>query len=471
MIPKQISYFPISYNKHIIITFFIVLGLCTLIFNKAILPWLWVVFATIEVLAFFILLNLLSLRWQKISTRAFVLKIFLYSLVIRITWVIFSYYFFIAQTGEPFDWVMADSFGYHNWAVLASDQFAVHGFDQFFNSVGGYADLGYPIYLTIVYLIFGNSILFARLIFALISAISSVLVYRIAKRNFGESAGRLAAIIAMLIPNFIYYTGLHLKEPLMVLIILAFMERADYLLQSKKVTIVNILFVISLGATLFFFRTVLGISAVFALFSALILGKRLPLSWLNRMIISFWFLIITILLVSDRLENEINYYVEAQDYQGVNMQWRANIEEGNKFAIYGSTFVFFPIVIIAPFPTFVHIEVQKQQMLLSGAYFIKNVMAFFVILSIVLLIKRKLIRKYIFLLSFILFYFFALARSSFAISERFHMPILPFIIILGAWGITQINKQNKKLFIPYLVFLALIIIGWNWFKLAGRGMV
>jgi hypothetical protein len=64
-----------------------------------------------------------------------------------------------------------------------------------------------------------------------------------------------------------------------------------------------------------------------------------------------------------------------------------------------------------------------------------------------------------------------LAQSSFALSERFHLPALPFLIILAAYGITNINYKNHKYYIPYLLLIGIIIIAWNAFKLAGRGIV
>jgi len=42
---------------------------------------------------------------------------------------------------------------------------------------------------------------------------------------------------------------------------------------------------------------------------------------------------------------------------------------------------------------------------------------------------------------------------------------------MAAHGITQIQLKTKNYYIIYLLLLALIIIGWNWFKLAGRGIV
>jgi hypothetical protein len=190
----------------------------------------------------------------------------------------------------------------------------------------------------------------------------------------------------------------------MVFLLLAFMERVDYLLRGNKITLYNLVLTGLLGASLFFFRTVLGLSAIFALFSALLLSKRLAVNWMNRLIISFWFLLVIWFFLSARIQGEINYYFQGQDQQEVNMQFRARKEGGNTLATYGSTMVFVPFMFVAPFPTFVNIEIQQQQMLLSGGYFVRNIYAFFVILALVLLYKRKILRKHILILSFVFAY-------------------------------------------------------------------
>lgn len=396
---------------------------------------------------------------------------FLLSFLIRAAWVIFSYFFYIAQTGIPFEFNTADAFSYHSWASAASDTFEEGGIAQFFESNVGYSDLGYPIYLTIVYYIFGDSIIIARLLFAIWGAWTVVLIYKIGRRNFDENTGRIAGIFALLLPNFIYYCGLHMKEVMMIFFLVAFMERADDILRGGKVTAVKLLIIGLLGAYLFFFRTVLALSAVFALFSALVLSKKVGMSWLNRMLITVWFLVVIWLFLSARVQNEIEAYYEGRDQQESNMEWRAKREGGNAFAKYGTTIVFVPLMFTVPFPTLVNIEIQQNQMLLAGGYFVRNVYAFFVILALITMYRKKLLRKHIFLLSFVFAYLFILAKSSFAISERFHLPAVPFLLILAAYGLTQINRKNKKYFIPYLVFIAIIIIGWNWFKLAGRGII
>jgi len=153
------------------------------------------------------------------------------------------------------------------------------------------------------------------------------------------------------------------------------------------------------------------------------------------------------------------------------MEWRSQREGGNQFAKYAGAAVFAPLIFTIPFPTMVHISYQENQMMVNGNNYVKNILSFFVILAFYLIIKRKLWRKHTLLIAYILTYLGILALSNFAQSERFHLPALPISIIFAAYGISEMTNQHKKLFDYWTVFILVVIIGWCWFKLAGRGLV
>lgn len=465
------TYFPFYFTRSSIIVFIISIFLCTIIFMGNHLPGLWLIFAISEVLFFFYFAAFLSRKWQRIQAKQFIQNIFWLSLILRITWVVFSYFFFLYQTGIPFGFHAADALSYHHWAETASDKLLEKGFQQFFDSSVGISDMGFPMYLTIIYFLFGNYVIIPRLINTILNSFTVVLIYKLARRNFGESAGRIAAVMAMLLPNFIYYCGLHLKEPLMILLVVAYAERADALLRMNPLKLKSILTVAILAYLLFYFRTVIGITAIFALFTSLLFASRQFGNVQKRMITSGWILIFVFIFFSSRISGEVNYMIQNTDIQQTNLEWRAVKEGGNTLATYGRAAIFVPFIFVVPFPTFVSIEMQEQQMLLSGANFIRNIYAFFAMLAIYMIYRRKLLRKYIFLLTFLLVYFAVLAKSSFAISERFHLPAVPFLLIFASYGINTLELKYKKLFTPYVIILIVIIVGWNWFKLAGRGLV
>ena len=62
--------------------------------------------------------------------------------------------------------------------------------------------------------------------------------------------------------------------------------------------------------------------------------------------------------------------------QSNSMQYRSNIEGGNKFVKNLSGSVFAPMIFVIPFPTMVNTEGQENQMLIGGGNYVKNIMAF-----------------------------------------------------------------------------------------------
>jgi len=44
-------------------------------------------------------------------------------------------------------------------------------------------------------------------------------------------------------------------------------------------------------------------------------------------------------------------------------------------------------------------------------------------------------------------------------------------LILAAVGISRMTNRYKKYFWWWMGIIFIAIVGWNWFKLAGRGMV
>jgi hypothetical protein len=273
----------------------------------------------------------------------------------------------------------------------------------------------------------------------------------------------------MLSPSLIYYCGLHLKETEMVFLTVAFVERADFVLRSKTISLIDIFVVSLLGLSLFFLRTVLGVSAFFALFTAVVFGSSRVLKFNKKVVLILWGTSLALLLLGSSIQENINqYYDDSSDNQTIGMEYRSSRDGGNKLAKYGSAAIFAPIILIAPFPTMINVKNQQNQMLSHGNYYVKNILVFFVLFAIYMLYKGKNIRRHSLILTMLITYLGILAMSTFALSERFHLPVLPFIIILAAHGITRLNPRHKNIYLLYLIFVSVLIVGWNWFKVAGR---
>lgn len=454
--------------------YFILLFLVSLLSFSNSLPFIWLAFGILTVFFFFFYSTWLTRYWANIPSHLFRSRIFYTALIIRVVYVIFIFFFYKIKSGTPFEFQAGDSQGYHGEADWLVDMTLSGDLGLYFTRyLSVYSDAGWPLTMALIYILTFKSIIAVRLFNALFSAWMVVLLYKLASRNFGETSGRITAILAMLLPNFLFYAGLHLKETFMVFLLVAFAERADIMVRSGKNHLQLIIQVVLLGSSLFFFRTVLAVTAWFAMISALLLSDNRLIKANRKLVYGSWIIVAALFLFSGRIYSEISQYTSGRktnlSSQMSNFQLR---QGGNELAKYGRTSIFIPLMLPSPLPTMVNILGQENSMMLNGAFFTRNVYIFFVLLAMVMIVKRKIIRQHVLILVLLFSYLLVLANSGFALSERFHLPAVPFMLILAGYGVTQTTKRNAGYyFIPYLIVISVIILGWNWFKLKGRGMI
>lgn len=220
----------------------------------------------------------------------------------------------------------------------------------------------------------------------------------------------------------------------------------------------------------------MGLIFFVAFFAHIVMASQRVMSLGKKIIAGV--LVGAILLVSmgDRIRTQSQQLLDAaqSDRQDTNMEWRANREGGNNFAKYAGAAVFAPLIFTIPFPTFNQAE-QSQilQVQLSGGSYIKNIMSFFVIMVMFMMLISGEWRRHVFILAYTVGYHMVLVMSEFAQSGRFHMPVWPMLMLFAAYGV-QIAKTNariRKWFPMVLVLEVAICLAWNWFKLKGRGMI
>ncbi len=435
-------------NKAIALYFGVVIVIFSLYIPYS-MSWYFYLFGSVAVVGFFYFSNLYTKQWTILPEKIFIKRLFVTALILRIVWVIFSYFFYLYMTGQPFEFHAADSVHYQDMGRWMSE---IAGFSNVWNTLvaywgGGVSDTGYPLYLVYFYKIFGSgdiAIFLVRIVKALLSAYMCVLIYSLTKRNFGESTGRMAAIFCMLMPHFIYYSGSHLKEIEMVFLVVAFVERADYVLRSRNYNLINIAVPLLLAISLFFFRTILGATTLIAFFTTIVFSSSKAVGWGKRVLIGIWVIVTVVYFVGGRISNEVEQVWQGRENnQEVGMEWRAVRQGGNEFAKYAGVVVFAPMIFTIPFPTIIHIESQENQQLMNGSNFVKNIISFFTIMGIFLLIYRWKWKEHTLILSFFIGYLAVLAMSNFAQSERFHMPSLPFALIIAAFGLSQMDNKKK----------------------------
>ena len=470
----MLSYFPKYFTDRAMYVYFALLVCVPVIFGYP-MEWYFWIFGIVEVVGFFYFAHQLPIVWQNYSPKAFVKKLFTTALIIRIVYVVFSYWFYAEMTGIPFEFGAADvmfynEMGEYGHKLLSNGEWnLLEKFEEYAKLE--LSDSGYPIYLTFVYWIFDDSILITRIIKCFWGAWTCVLVYKLALRNFGDALGRMAAIFCMLMPNFIYYCGIHLKETEMVFLIVLFAERADYAMRAKQLDWKALIIAIVAACILFLFRTALAAVAMIALAVTLMLSSKKVLSLGKKIAIGAFVVLAMFATIGNQLMQEAEELLaQSGDSQSKSMEWRAERKGGNEFAKYAGAAVFAPLIFTIPFPTLVDTPNHENQRMIHGGNYVKNVTSAFTIFALFTLLLSGNWRKHVLIIAVGCGYLVVIALSAFAQSERFHLPALPFSLILASLGISMLSNKQKKWFNYWLILIFVANIAWAWFKLRGRGM-
>jgi 4-amino-4-deoxy-L-arabinose transferase-like glycosyltransferase len=467
----MITFFPNLISRKAITGYFIALAFMSVVFIDHVLPLYMLLFGTAEVCLFFAFSHQLTLQWYRLHPKTFAKKLFVTSLIIRLVYMLFAYFFYDYMTGQPFMFHSADEQLYYNVSKIWREQ----GYSVFINELKaiGFSDSGEIWWNGLLCLLFGHYILVARIGHCLTSALTCVLIYRIAKRHFGERTARISAIFCMLMPNLIYYCGMHLKEANMVFATVLLVDSVDALLSESKFNWTSLVTAVVATVVLFSFRTPLGIVGVLATMVAIVLNKgKLTSLWKKVGLAVLVVAVVSTTAIGNRLKEEVDeLWAAGETNQSVGMEYRAKRVGGNSFAKNASAIMFAPAIFTIPFSSMVYTENQENQQMIHGGNFVKNVLSGFVIFAVVILIFSGDWRKHTLPLALMLGYLAVIAFSNFAHSERFHQPALPFELMFAAYGISQLQQKHVKWIDYWMVFVIAANVGWAWIKLAGRGML
>ena len=473
----MLRYFPKYFAERSVVLYIITILVLLLLFFNARMPIYLYVFGIVSVVIFFYGSNSLINKWACVSTKQFKTNLYKIAFIIRLIYVIFIYMYNYHLYGTFYESNDGD-IGWYVPAAIEGAKLLGEGVNVIdFWRVGGieYSDMGYILYLSMLYLFSGSisTVILPLIIKSILGALVCVSIYRIGVRHFGESTGRMAGIFCALQFNMIWWCGSMMKETEMCFLLAYFIERADNILYGNKKNMIYIIITLLFVIALYFFRTSLSICALMSFLIAVLFTENKLFTRRYKIILLASISFVLLVTIGGRIYNEFGTLINRaiSDHQQTNMEWRVTREGGNSFAKYAGAAVFAPLILTIPFPsmTYTYLE-QEMQMQVSGGNFVKNIMSFFVIIFLFSLSKNKQWKKHIFLVAVLLSYLLALVLSEFAQSGRFHMPILGLEMLFAAAGVTYLGKSAKRYFNYVLIFELIVIIGWNWFKLAGRGL-
>lgn len=467
----MIPYFPKKIADHALYLYLGVLSVITLVFFSHAMSFIYIALGVMWVAGFFLLSNKYSQEWQNLSTKQFLIKVVEIGLLVRVAWVIFSFFYYKAKTGMPFEFSAGDSWMYDDDARwLCRERWSYIFNFLYISGAKAFSDTGYPIWLTLLYKIFGPKIFVARLVKCVVSVGTCLVMYNLSRRVFGESVGRMACIFAMLMPNFIIYCGLHLKETEMLFIIVLFLDRADYLIRSKEYHIWTIAIPILLVFIMFTFRTVLGAIGAFSLLTALVFTTSRVVGKAKRAMLIAWAVLGAVVLFGGSIQTEVEGVWQDR---GENVVQKRNYQtsKGNQWAKYATGSVMAPMALFLPYPTMVDVDEQYNQQILHGGNYVRNFLGIFVLIAIYSAIfVKKNWRDLTLVGAFVVGYLGVISMSGFSNSERFLLPGLPGLLIMAAYGVSLLNVNNYRFVRYWTVVVVLMSVGWAFFKLGSRGL-
>lgn len=453
--------------------YLLALVVVSVVFREHALQWKWMLWGVGEVLFFFLLTSVFYPRWKDDDPKRFWRKVFWTAFIIRAVYAFVMCYYYYWETGIGFEYGAGDSLWYHSTGAYLSrcvrQGHVLYVFKYLNYSTMGFSDQGYVLWLTLVYTIFGRSWLIPRLFKALMHAYMCIVVYKLGSRTFGERTGRSAAVMCVFMPYLIQICGLHTKEAEMIFLSIFALERMDYLIRSKKYTFWNIFFPILLTGMTFGFRTIIGMCLIFAFLVFVVLSsKELVSKKAKTITVSVTAVMFLVFLFSPvGREMRIVYHLKFSD---LNYQSDKYEEMGLRHSQLAKSWYMAPGAFVLPLAPMVE-ESPNHNKMIHGSIYVKNFLAFFAMLAIVIAIRQRKWRDFSLIGAYELGYLTMIMFSFAANSERYHEPAVPLIVLMAAYAMTRLRHKDLILFYIYCGVLFLALFLWNWLKLSARGLV
>ena len=468
----MIPFFPRQISNRALIVYLSALALVSLVYFDYAMKVGYYVLGVVWVSAFFYLTANWSQRWQTSSNKDYLKSLILVAISLRLVWVVISYFYYIRTTGIPFEFATADALAYHEEARwLASENWSKTWEYYFGTNSVGISDVGYPLYLSILYRIFGPIIILPRLLKAFISTWTCVMVYKLSTRTFGEETGRLAGAMIALMPNLVIYCGYHLKETEMLFLEVAFLERMDYMIRSHHASFWDIVLASVLALSLFFFRTVLGAAAIFSFATVVLISNvsSMRRGWKRTALFAYGILGIVV-ASGGSFMTELEGLWEGRENNVTNKRYEQTVR-GNLWAQYATGVVMAPMAFILPFSTMIEVDEQYAQNTKHSGNFIRNFMGFFALIALYEAIRRKKWRDFSLIGSFVIAYLGVISLTGFSNSERFLLPGLPCLIMMWSYGVSTLRKETYRFMTPWCFLVIAMEFAWAFFKLGSRGLL
>ncbi|KAA1244182.1 glycosyltransferase family 39 protein [Aquimarina sp. RZ0] len=435
-----------------------------------------ILLAGIGAIIFFVAgLQYYSQIWSQVNN--FGQRIFFTSLLFRLIAIesLYLLTFFYDPANLPMEIHAQDSWNYHYSGSMVADALNEGrpisiALSNIWKSE---TDYGFATVIGFIYYLFGKNILIIKLFNAILSSITVIRIYQIARFSYDEQRARLAGIITMLMPPLLWFSAFYLKETILIFLIVNIGYLTHILIVKKKLRVFNSFLILCHFGVIFYFRVILAPLLMTCVITQVLFWKNTSKNYkLSSILVTLLFVVGSFWVMKELgMYKYIESALEASKDQFGNELSDTSKKRGVTYAAAIISPLLIAAAIITPFPSL--LDFSDAQLGIYSHFqneIIRNCLYFFVFLGLFNAIKKKN-KGVIFIGGFAITYIMILAASGISFQDRFQILALPFLIIFMADGIATKYPKRTKHWMRYLSAIFIVILSWNLFKLSNRGLI
>ena len=468
------TYWPASYSFYAIGG---ALAACLIIVayfgTRAIHPT-WIFANLVVVALFFIALNITTVRAMKLKSASFVWKLFWMALIARIVYMITIVYLAQLTTGSSFYVGAVDAIRYHRVSTEVSTLIHSGNLQSvlphlLYEYYGLMDNIGVALVIGIIYSLFGDSVIHAKLFFNLMGAGTVVLVYKTTRLLWDESVARLAGIMMAFFPIALFYSSVILKEEFVVFLVMLGIYILTKSVKNNSIGLTDMGLLLFAMTFIFLFRTAAGALLVTLVVGMFVMNRFGGSIFVASIVAAFVFgMFIYFMDMLGELDMYVDRIVGYADFSDARVR---GVARGNPLATIVGTPIFVVLSFLAPFPSMVDIQLRVAASHDATYYWVSgliiwNFLIYFGIVGAWKAIRTKF-NESLAVWGFAIGYSIILGITAMFTAVRFGYNAMPIFFILIAAGIHY--RKEFPYWKVYIIGAVLLIFAWNLFRLLGRG--
>ena len=453
-----------------------------LVFGNRIVAPIWIPISLGVVAWYFYTLHKYSIHWQHYDSETFEKKLFWHSLIYRILFGIIMITVAELTWQRPFYVGARDAVAYHVYALQVAEHLSVFNFSDAFNAANftdRVDDSGPAMLIGFVYIFTFGYYFSAVLLYTVLGAFTVVYLYKTAQIIWGEAIARLAGLMLMPFPLALFYSSVTLKEGIVTFLLMFIVYIMTRAINGLKVSVTQWSLLVVFLASLFFFRTPVGLGCV-VLVTTAFLSNKYRGSYAASLLIGTFSM--GAFFVFMYYLGEIDYFLDrASTASSVGQQRSAVLFGDGDVQVIGLSImdlllspIYLAVSLLAPFPSFVEVATYHGTSFDQNNYnapgrLVWNILAYFSVIGIWHTFKeRDRLFSSLMVWGFTFGYMYILIATVTFTRERFAYIGMPLLLIFAAIGVYK--TKNRLLWYVYLIGLVGIVLLWNALRLGVRGL-